>query len=70
MKDVGSATQNTTQKILKLIAQNPGITGKDLAYQLGISTDGVKYHLDKMCKQNLIRRVGQDKGGHGEVVGK
>ena len=69
---LGSATQKTTQKttqkILKLIAQNPRITRKDLAEQIGISTDGVKYHLNRMRKQNLIRRIGPDRGGRWEVV--
>ena len=64
MKDVGSATQ----KILELIIQNPGITRKDLADQIGISTDGVKYHLNRMRKQNLIRRIGPDRGGHWELI--
>lgn len=48
MKDVGSATQKTTQKILELIIQNPGIIRKDLVDQLDIRTDGVNYHLDKI----------------------
>jgi ATP-dependent DNA helicase RecG len=70
--DLGSATQKTTQKtaqkILKLIAQNPRITREDLADQIGISTDGVKYHLNRMREQKLIRRIGPDRGGHWEII--
>jgi len=61
-------TQETAQEIIRLIIQNPNITRQKMAETLGISGDGVKYHLRKMQEKNVIRRVGPTKGGHWEVV--
>ena len=58
----------TAQKILELITADPAISRKTLAVQIGISTDGVKYHLNRMRKQNLILRIGPDRGGHWEII--
>lgn len=44
------------------------MTRKELATNIGISEDGVKYHLDKMKQDGTIRRVGSTKGGHWEVL--
>ena len=61
-------TQKTTQKLLDLISQDPSVTRQSLAEALGITPDGVKYHLRKLQAQGRLRRVGPDKGGHWEVV--
>ena len=60
-------TQKTTQKIYALIAEDPAVTRRQLAAVLGISSDGVKYHLRKLQEQGLLRRIGSDKGGHWKV---
>jgi len=61
-------TQKTTQKILELIAANPSISRKELASQIGITADGIKYHLTTMQKKRLLKHLGPDKGGHWEVI--
>ena len=61
--DLGS----TTQKILELITANPSISRKELAAQIGITADGIKYHLTTMQKKRLLKRIGPDKGGHWEI---
>ena len=61
-------TQKTTQKILDLIRVNSAITRQELALGVGISEDGVKFHLANLKKEGLLRRVGPDKGGHWEIV--
>ncbi|HII15693.1 MAG TPA: winged helix-turn-helix transcriptional regulator, partial [Nanoarchaeota archaeon] len=61
--------QKTTQKILDEIKQNPHITRKQLAKTIGITEEGIKFHLNQMKKAGVIRRIGPDKGGHWEVVG-
>ncbi|MFA4916830.1 MAG: winged helix-turn-helix transcriptional regulator [Syntrophales bacterium] len=66
--DLGSATQKTTQKILELITANPTISRKELAAQIGITADGLKYHLTTMQKKRLLKRIGPDKGGHWEIL--
>jgi ATP-dependent DNA helicase RecG len=62
------ATQKTPQKLLDLIAQDPGVTRQSLAEALGITSDGVKYHLRKLQEAGRLRRVGPDKGGHWKVI--
>lgn len=61
-------TQKTTQKMLELIAANPGISRIELAAEIGITADGIKYQLDKMKKDGVVKRVGPDKGGYWEIV--
>jgi ATP-dependent DNA helicase RecG len=67
VENAQKATQ-TTQKLLDLIAQGMNVTRQTLAKALGITPDGVKYHLRKLQEEGLFRRVGPDKGGHGEVT--
>ena len=57
------------RKILNIIQENPYTTRKEMAEVIGISEDGVKYHLSNMKEKGLLKRVGPDKGGHWEVIG-
>lgn len=62
-------TQKTTQKILDILKKYPDASRKHIADLLGnITEDGVKYHLDKLKKENKIHRVGPDKGGHWKIL--
>lgn len=70
-------TQETTQeissetvqgKILALLRQQPTTTGRELATQLGLSIDGIKYHLNKLRAAGVIRHVGPTKNGRWEVL--
>ena len=62
-------TQETTQeKILAGLRAEPTLTRKLLAQRLGISENGVKYHLNKLKTSGRIRHVGPTKGGVWEVV--
>ena len=48
--------------------ENPQITNKELAVACDITEDGVYWNTKKLRKNNVIRRVGGDKGGHWEIV--
>jgi ATP-dependent DNA helicase RecG len=72
-KGSGVATQETTQettqeKILGLLRANPATTRVALAKNLGLSADGVKYHLDKLRASGEIRHHGPTKAGHWEII--
>lgn len=61
-------TQNTTPKttqelIVEEIRNNPQITRVELAQRVGITPDGVKYHLQKLTKAGIIRHVGSTRSG-------
>jgi len=62
-------TQETTQeRILTLLKSQPSITRKALAEKIGMSSDGVKYHLEKMRAAGVIQHVGSTKAGHWEIL--
>ena len=60
-------TQNTTQKILELIEYNPKITRKEMAREIGISEDGIKYNLNKLKEKGVIIRKGTLRSGYWEI---
>jgi ATP-dependent DNA helicase RecG len=62
--------QETTRKtnieflILEILNSNPFASRSDISKQLGdISEGGIKYYLDKMKQNNIIKREGADRGG-------
>lgn len=78
-KETGT-TQETTQEtpcalasvqheILRLLTENPMLTRNRLAEQIGMTADGIKYHLTKLQKMGLLKHVGSTKSGHWEVMG-
>lgn len=76
--ETNDATQSTTQTtqenilkfteedkhILALVHDNPAFTQKELAMELGWTVDRVKYYLNKMKKQQIIKRVGSSHKGY------
>ena len=62
------SNQKSNQKIFELILQNHQITINELMQNANLSESGVKKVLRTLKSQNLIRRVGPDKGGHWEIV--
>ena len=55
---------NNQQKIIKLIENNPSITRKEIAKEINLTEDGVKYNLNRLKKYIIIERIGPDKGGY------
>ena len=55
-------------RIAQLMIDNPGISTKELARALKLSTSGVENHLKAMRTAGCIRHVGPTKGGHWEVI--
>ena len=60
--------QKSRQKIILLISENPKITTFEMADKLDMSRSGITKQIAILQEQNLIRRVGPDKGGHWEIV--
>lgn len=66
---LGETTQETTQeKILGLLRQKPEITRNEITKAVGLTPDGVKYHLDQLRRAGRIRHVGSTKKGCWEVL--
>ena len=51
-----------------LVAAKPTLTRKALAARIGVTADGIKYHLTKLTENGRIRRVGPTRKGHWEVL--
>ena len=66
-------TPQTTQKsarqrILDCLRSEPNLTRKALADRVGLTPDGVKYHLENLKAAGILRRVGSDRAGRWEVL--
>ena len=58
----------TQQNIIKSIKNNPAITQKEIAKQLNITRDGVKYNMNILRKLNIIKREGSTKNGIWKIL--
>ena len=61
-------TQKTTQKIIELIKNNPYITRKEIAENIWLSEDWVKYNLNKLKQKWILKRIWPDKWWYWEIV--
>ncbi|MEX0780323.1 MAG: winged helix-turn-helix transcriptional regulator [Balneolales bacterium] len=56
------------ERILEMLVKYPSTSRKELSERLGdITSDGVKYHLNVLKKENKIERIGGDRGGYWKV---
>lgn len=63
-----SPPATTRERVLALLKADPRTTRRRMAEQIGITPDGVKYHLAKLRKAGVIRHVGPTKAGRWEVL--
>lgn len=59
---------STKDRIIEQIRNNPKITRNEISAILGITSDGVKYHLQKMTTEGIIVRHGSARAGYWEVL--
>lgn len=59
-----NSTEKTTEKILRLLSENPNLTNQELAEKCGLTEDGVYYNIKILRQKGLIVRIGPDKGGY------
>ena len=50
-------------KNLDEVRKNPSITQKELESVTGLSRSGVRYIMQQLCKEGVLRRVGSTKKG-------
>ena len=65
-----TAQENTLDKIIVLLKENPKYTKNDLKRILNQGDGAIKEYLVKLKKYGRIRRVGSTKAGHWEVIKK
>ncbi len=62
-------SEKSSEKILRMIADNPIISAEEIAESLGITSRAVEKQIASLKKKGMIRRIGPDRGGHWEVIG-
>ena len=68
LKGAGAESQETVEKILTAIKNNPGITQKELSIITGLTRRGVEWNLANLKEKGIIKRIGPARGGHWEVI--
>ena len=59
---------SNTDKVLKLIDDNPKITANEMAIILSVSTRTVERIFTKLQKNKIIVRYGSDKSGEWKIM--
>ena len=76
-QEIGKATResgveadsgSTRDRIVALLRIDPTLTRTALATHVGMTPEGVKYHLDKLREAGRIRHVGPTKKGRWEIL--
>lgn len=67
-KSAGTTRISTRDRIVDCLRAEPGLTRLALAERVGLSPDGVRYHLQNLKAAGVIRRIGSDRAGHWEVL--
>ena len=70
MKTSTKTSMKTGNRITKLVFENPSISISELAQVLGLSRQGVAWHIGKLKEKGILKRVGPAKGGHWQVMEK
>jgi len=68
VEKVGSKLVENQLKILLLIEENPRISKREMSNVLKISTTAIDKNIVKLKKENIIKRIGPNKGGYWEVI--
>ena len=56
--------------VLQVLAEKPKIKQPKLAVKIGVSARTISRIISNLRDSDVIRRVGSDKSGHWEVIGK
>lgn len=63
------AVLNETQRnIIKLLKNEPSITQKEIAKELSITRDGVKYNINVLKELGIVVREGSTKKGSWKIL--
>jgi Fic family protein len=65
---VGVNLTENQKLIINYMLENPKISAKNLSELVGISSRKIEENISKLKKENIIKRVGANKGGHWEIV--
>lgn len=67
-KTTEKTTEKSSEKVLRFLANNPTASIKEIANNLNLSVDGIRWNIKKLKESNRLRRIGPDKGGRWELI--
>lgn len=56
------------RKIIELIKENPNISTQEMADYIGINKRNILRNIKKLQENGMIRHIGNNKGGHWEIL--
>lgn len=59
---------NNQKKILEMISKNKKISQEEIAKNLGMTIDGVKYNMKELRKKDIIKRVGRKNDSYWQII--
>ena len=60
--------KSRTDLILDVIRENNAVSLKELAQKIGVASKTIQRDLGQLKSENVIRRVGPDKGGYWQIM--
>ena len=69
-ENAGSTQESISQKILRILSNNPSMTLSDVASEVGSTRDGIRKVTDKLRANGSLIREGSTKSGRWIVVNK
>lgn len=66
----GEKRSGSREKIVELLSRDGSLTAVALAARIGITPKAVEKQIARLKADGLIERIGPDKGGHWQVIGK
>ena len=70
MESSEKTSVKTSDKILEIICENREITIRELATAIDVTERSIERNIQKLQRDNLLRRIGPAKGGYWEVIEK
>lgn len=61
------STEKSTEKLLRIIRENPNITIAEMCKAIGLSDKGIRNNLNKLKQQGVLQRIGPVNGGYWKV---
>ncbi|MBI5139366.1 winged helix-turn-helix transcriptional regulator, partial [Candidatus Nomurabacteria bacterium] len=68
LEKLGAKLNKSQADVLKILIENPKATNTELAKKMGITDRTIRRCLDHLKKNNVVKRIGPDKGGHWEII--
>ena len=65
-----NVTENRSKQIIELIKDNNRVSTSELAKRLNVTRRTIARDIENLKHNNIIRRMGADKGGYWEVIQK